>query len=545
LQGEADADEVSAITPKPTERRIQLGALPACRRRPDRPCFLALWHRASTPAKAAKLNQTTVERTLAEHSPPRCGARSRRSGVGPNTTEAGRGHIRRLPPRIRPTSDEVKGMHRRLDESPSLGGLHSDATLLAREGISRVMNHDPPVASTRAPKMARAGGGAAEPHQRFAFNPSEPAGFSRRPRFTGCRAKGARSQDTGGGYRQDEAHDDDGCYQPYWCANGAGTVRTAGVGPLERLSAGDMGKIERFPAQSSALDYPLFAHMARLTGTRCPRIVLPSSVKSVPMPTRPGLPDHSIVDAHIGSRLRLRRTLLGMSQEKLATLVGITFQQIQKYERGSNRISGSRLYDLATALGVPVAFFFDGLPSRPAMPAPSLPFPDDALEPSTMRREAMEVVRAYYAVPVAARQSVYHLLKSLARSSAAAAGTNGTNGYCVYFLNAEQGIEAAHAVAADDDATALWIAEGLFQACSDVCASFELWHGARNVGSVNDGAPPDNKGGAAIARRQTLLVRHEEMLRDSSLRIAKSRQLLDELERATRDSRTEALAADA
>lgn len=66
------------------------------------------------------------------------------------------------------------------------------------------------------------------------------------------------------------------------------------------------------------------------------------------------------VDIHVGSRVRLRRTLLGMSQEMLGDAIGLTFQQIQKYERGTNRISASRLYDLSRALDVPVSFFFDG-----------------------------------------------------------------------------------------------------------------------------------------------------------------------------------------
>lgn len=63
------------------------------------------------------------------------------------------------------------------------------------------------------------------------------------------------------------------------------------------------------------------------------------------------------VDIHVGSRVRLRRTLLGMSQEMLGDAIGLTFQQIQKYERGTNRISASRLYDLSRALDVPVSFF--------------------------------------------------------------------------------------------------------------------------------------------------------------------------------------------
>lgn len=67
------------------------------------------------------------------------------------------------------------------------------------------------------------------------------------------------------------------------------------------------------------------------------------------------------VDVHVGSRVRLRRMLLGMSQERLGENLGLTFQQIQKYEKGINRIGASRLYQVARALGVPVSFFFDEL----------------------------------------------------------------------------------------------------------------------------------------------------------------------------------------
>ena len=70
------------------------------------------------------------------------------------------------------------------------------------------------------------------------------------------------------------------------------------------------------------------------------------------------------VDVHVGARMRQRRTLLGMSQEKLGTAVGLTFQQIQKYERGSNRIGSSRLYEFAKVLDVPVSYFFDEMPSN-------------------------------------------------------------------------------------------------------------------------------------------------------------------------------------
>jgi transcriptional regulator with XRE-family HTH domain len=71
----------------------------------------------------------------------------------------------------------------------------------------------------------------------------------------------------------------------------------------------------------------------------------------------------SSVDAHVGSRVRLRRMLIGMSQEKLGELLGLTFQQVQKYEKGANRIGASRLFDISSILGVPVSYFFDDLPS--------------------------------------------------------------------------------------------------------------------------------------------------------------------------------------
>jgi transcriptional regulator with XRE-family HTH domain len=71
------------------------------------------------------------------------------------------------------------------------------------------------------------------------------------------------------------------------------------------------------------------------------------------------------IDTHVGSRVRLRRMMLGMSQEKLGENLGITFQQIQKYEKGTNRIGASRLQHIARVLTVPVSFFFDGAPGAP------------------------------------------------------------------------------------------------------------------------------------------------------------------------------------
>ena len=70
------------------------------------------------------------------------------------------------------------------------------------------------------------------------------------------------------------------------------------------------------------------------------------------------------IDIHVGSRIRLRRNMLGMSQERLGENLGITFQQIQKYEKGTNRVGASRLQAIASILSVPVAFFFEDAPGR-------------------------------------------------------------------------------------------------------------------------------------------------------------------------------------
>ena len=68
------------------------------------------------------------------------------------------------------------------------------------------------------------------------------------------------------------------------------------------------------------------------------------------------------IDVHVGNRVRMRRMLIGMSQEKLGEALGLTFQQVQKYEKGANRVSASRLYQMSTTLGVPIQFFFDDMP---------------------------------------------------------------------------------------------------------------------------------------------------------------------------------------
>ena len=79
--------------------------------------------------------------------------------------------------------------------------------------------------------------------------------------------------------------------------------------------------------------------------------------KGIALPKKKANP----VDAHVGYRVRLRRVLIGMSQERLGELLGLTFQQVQKYERGMNRIGAGRLYEVAEILGVPISFFYEGV----------------------------------------------------------------------------------------------------------------------------------------------------------------------------------------
>ena len=120
------------------------------------------------------------------------------------------------------------------------------------------------------------------------------------------------------------------------------------------------------------------------------------------------------VDVHVGNRLRQRRTLLGMSQEKLAAAFGVSFQQIQKYERGANRISASRLHLLTQILDVPVTYFFEGLPASSQIDDPIVAEDD---EPDRMTsRETLELVRAYYRIGDAdIRRRLIDLARALTR----------------------------------------------------------------------------------------------------------------------------------
>ena len=131
------------------------------------------------------------------------------------------------------------------------------------------------------------------------------------------------------------------------------------------------------------------------------------------------------VDVHVGGRVRLRRTLLGMSQEKLGEAIGLTFQQVQKYERGANRIGASRLFDLSRVLDVPVAFFFDDMAEDVALRSPALlgglAEEPDIYEPDPMaKRETLELVRAYYKITdPQVRKRLFEMTKALAAASIA------------------------------------------------------------------------------------------------------------------------------
>jgi transcriptional regulator with XRE-family HTH domain len=133
------------------------------------------------------------------------------------------------------------------------------------------------------------------------------------------------------------------------------------------------------------------------------------------------------IDVHVGGRVRLRRSLLGMSQEKLGEAIGLTFQQVQKYERGANRIGASRLFDLSRVLDVPVSFFFDDMSDDISQQSPRMMIAGLAEELPTAfnvdplaKRETLELVRAYYRIAdPQVRKRVFELAKALANASEA------------------------------------------------------------------------------------------------------------------------------
>ncbi len=131
------------------------------------------------------------------------------------------------------------------------------------------------------------------------------------------------------------------------------------------------------------------------------------------------------VDIHVGARLRMRRNLVGLSQEQLGKALGLTFQQIQKYERGINRMGSSRLFQIAKTLSVPIAYFFEEMPTSISLTQPG--FAESGQETLEgvhdgqkaemdimRRRETLELVRAYYRIQdIKQRRKVYELVRSM------------------------------------------------------------------------------------------------------------------------------------
>jgi len=117
------------------------------------------------------------------------------------------------------------------------------------------------------------------------------------------------------------------------------------------------------------------------------------------------------MDRHIGARMRVRRMMLGLTQQQLAELIGVTYQQAHKYERGINRIAGGRLYTIAQALGVEVAFFYEGMGAQPG-----------AGKPTAHQRLLLELTRNFVAIADRRQQeAICNLARSLASSSEAVA----------------------------------------------------------------------------------------------------------------------------
>ena len=150
-------------------------------------------------------------------------------------------------------------------------------------------------------------------------------------------------------------------------------------------------------------------------------VAAPASADSVAAPA--GAEGPSPVDVHVGARIKLRRALLGLSQEKLGEALGLTFQQVQKYERGANRVSASRLHDIARVLDVPISFFFDDLKRAGAAdgaPGRGFGFAEQqeafGLSPDVLeRKETIDLVGAYWRIAdPAQRRRVLDLVKGMA-----------------------------------------------------------------------------------------------------------------------------------
>lgn len=133
--------------------------------------------------------------------------------------------------------------------------------------------------------------------------------------------------------------------------------------------------------------------------------------------------NNNAIDMHVGKRVRLRRTLMGMSKEQLGDNLDITFQQVQKYERGSNRISASRLWDISQILDVPISFFFNDMsentmrnsPRRISRGCGATDVDVEIVTDLMARRETLELVRTYYTIRnPAVRKRIAEMVKSIA-----------------------------------------------------------------------------------------------------------------------------------
>lgn len=124
------------------------------------------------------------------------------------------------------------------------------------------------------------------------------------------------------------------------------------------------------------------------------------------------------VDAHVGKRVRHRRWMMGMTQQQLGDLVGIKFQQIQKYETGMNRISASRLWDIAKSLEVPINYFFEGLDAESMEDAGQVVNAETSARGDLLAdKEALELVRSYYAIPENQRRRLFDLARVLSEAA--------------------------------------------------------------------------------------------------------------------------------
>jgi transcriptional regulator with XRE-family HTH domain len=118
-------------------------------------------------------------------------------------------------------------------------------------------------------------------------------------------------------------------------------------------------------------------------------------------------------DIHVGQRIRMRRNMLGLSQTKLAEFAHVTFQMVQKYEKGSCRVGASRLMVIARALDTPVAYFFDGYKGEQS---PAIKTSEDTVvldDTLLTQRESIDLLKSYYALPEATRKHILSMIKGL------------------------------------------------------------------------------------------------------------------------------------